>query len=289
MKKFFALLLSTIFMIWIFNVSLNVSAKEEESTATTDRSEVLDYLEDSSIKQFANTPEGKAAYENVKNNAVKVSKSDTYVRFDTLNQDNEPISFDEKQYNEQLVNQKMRRSMSSNSGNRYSWIKLTVEAYGFNDGSYMFCGFFNWLTKPFFTGNDVIALGHDSSIVFNTDSTFGYYQCEYMTSASGKTDLSFYHFDFAQDKTNTTATTTGVGAKFKLQHTQDSYPAVHSGAIYCNGWLNASKGNLQVSYGHSQLSINTSISASITWLPSGAIKFDVRGDQDMATHGNYVD
>ncbi|WP_286909466.1 hypothetical protein [Clostridium sp. UBA1652] len=255
-------------------------------------SNLLDYLETSNVKAFATTPEALAIYEKVRSNALNVTISEAFVKYD--NNDGTIVTYDESNLTnipEEFTSKNISilSNASSDSGNRYSWIKLTVEAYDFGNNSYMFCGFFKWLTKPFFSGNDVITLGHDASISFDTDSAFGYYQCEYMTSPTSGTITSNRSFNFSLDKKNTTASTTGVGAKFPLQKTPDAYPAVHSGALYCNGWINNNEGgNIQVSYGHSQLSFDFSLEGAVTWLPSGGIKFNVTGYQDVATHGTAV-
>lgn len=289
MKKFISLLTS---VIVILNMGLfSVKASANEIIDIQNKQVVLDQLEHSNLKNFLNTQEGRDLYENIKNNAVGLSSSDSYVKLDN-NGLEAPETCPEGDYVKYLEDQSklpQLRSLPSNSGNRYSWIKLSLEAYDFGNNDYMFSGFFEWLTKPYFTKNDVIALGHDSSIGFDTNSAFGYYQCEYYTSANLDPIYSFKHFDFSADQTNTTASTNGVAYKFKLQTTPDMYPARHIGAIHCNGHINsANGGNLQISYGHSEISVDFNIGAVIGWKSNGSISFNISGSQDVATHGDSL-
>lgn len=289
MKKIVSLFTSVVVTLNMGLFSVTTSANEINDIQN--KQIVLDQLEHSKLKNFLNTQEGRDLYENIKNNAVGFSSSDSYVKLDSKGLE-VPEACSENDYVEYLEDQSklpQLYTVPSDSGNRYSWIKLSLEAYDFGNNEYMFSGFFEWLTKPYFTRNDVIALGHDSSIGFDTDSAFGFYQCEYYTSANLDPVYSFKRFDFSADQTNTNASTNGVAYKFKLQTTPDMYPARHTGAIHCSGQINAANGgNLQISYGHSEISIDFNIESAISWKSSGAISFNVSGSQDVATHGDNL-
>lgn len=265
---------------------LPISAKATETTNSQNRQAVLNYLDNSYVKKFATNPKGAEAYEKIKRNAVNVTTSDSYIKIDTTGVE-KTKSYTQNEYNKQVSR---RDNMSSDSGNRYSWIKLTVEAYDFGNNDFMFCGFYDWITVPFFTGTDVLTLGHDASISFNTDTAFGFTQTTY--EIMGEQHVESTNFNFAESKKDTTTDAAGVGFKFKLFPTggADNGTRKYTGAIYCNGWINNSfGGNLQVSYGHSEITLGSiDLETNISWESNGAIKFNVTGTQDIATHGNAV-
>lgn len=298
----------TCISISVLSGTLQVKAANNEETSEK-RKEVLNHLEESYVKRLATTPEAKEVYENIKRNSVGVTTSDRYIKFDEEQIEAPKICTEQEYILESKSNRNLkpnlgsessislkansaRGNLKSNSGNRYSWIKLTVEAYDFGQNNYMFCGFYEWLHKPWYTGSDVLTLGHDSSISFNTNTAHCFNQCEYWASPDNIYAPSIIEsttYNMKDDKENSIADTAGVGFKFPLTRVGDFCPAFYIGGIYCNGWLNNPYGgNLQVSYGHTQISAKFSLSGSITWLPSGGINFDVFGTQDLATHGDAV-
>lgn len=294
MKKTINFLLS--FLVTLSLCIFPTTASASELDKTSKQQELLNYLENSKAKEFATTPESLEAYNNIKKNAIGVNFSDSFVKIDNVDGSivKTYTNLDEEKVMLEIESSKSNKitpysNVSSNSEDRYSWIKLTVEAYDFGGNDYLFAGFYKWLTKPFFMKDDVLTLGHDASISFDTDSAFGYTQCEYYIPGNQNPITSSLSFNFSESKKDTTACTSGVGKKFPLTNVPDMYPAVYQGAIYCNGWINNGYGgNLQVSYGHSQYSMDFSIENAITWLPNGAIKFNITGYQDVATHGTAV-
>jgi len=257
-----------------------------DEVKTQSKEELNTQIENSYVKKFSNSNEqAKAAYENVKNNAISMETSTEYVQM-CLDEvvDEETNSLDEAANS--------IYGLSSNSGNRYSWIKLTIESYHMGDSNYLFAGFYDWSQLPYFTGSDVLALGHDSSISFNTSSAFGFNQCEYVDYFN-RPQTIVKNFNFADNQTNTDSSTSGVAYKFHLAKLSENTAQLaktpkYTGAIYCNGRLNASNGNLQISYGHSELAITTSLNTMIKWHSTGGITFSVVGTKDVATHGDWV-
>lgn len=286
MKKILGFICSiTLIFTGIVSLPANASTLNE---STKNKQELLHYLDKSEVKNFSNTPEGLKAYEKIKKNAIRVASNSSYIiKIDTQNKE-KPKKYTEAQFKQHILKNSSFAALSSNSGNRYSWIKLTVEAYDFGNRNFMFCGFYKWLTQPYFTGSDVLTLGHDSSITFDTNSAFGYTQLLY--NIAGQERSINNHFNFAESKKNTTSTNTGVGYKFRLMMPPTQRHGDYSGAIYCNGRLNnGNSGNIEVSYGHSEISIGgLNLNSDLSWKPSGAISFDIKGTQDVATHGDGV-
>lgn len=258
-----------------------------DEAKTQSKEEVNTQIENSYVRKFSNVnEESKAAYENVKNNAISMSTSTQYVKMDLEN--NEVVDIETNS----LYKAANSTLGSSSSGNRYSWIKLTVESYNMGGSKYLCAGFYEWLQLPFFKGNDVIALGHDSTMSFDTSSAFGFNQCEYF-DYSNQVHTITENFRFKDDQKNTAASTNGVAYKFNLPNLSERTAQLarrptYTGAIYCNGTLNSRSGNIQVSYGHSEVAITTSLGVCLKWKSTGGINFNVIGTQDIATHGDEV-
>lgn len=281
MKRFLGLGIS---ILLAGNIAISSVANAKTSNEGKER--VQAQLEVSEINKYSNVKQVQDKIQKIKNDAIDVTSSDVYVRF-SENENETPKTFTESQYNEEV--KKEARTIPSDSGNRYSWIKLSLEAYNFGNNDYMFCGFWEWQTKPFFVNRDIVTLGHDSNALFDTESAFAVSVADYWLPGAPESTQSAKVIENNDDKKNTMSDVNGVGFKFNLQQTGDTTPTKYSGSVYCNGRITNSAGaNIQISYGHSQFAVDFSIGDVVKFLSNGSISFDIVGTQDLATHGDAV-
>lgn len=164
-----------------------------------------------------------------------------------------------------------------------SWIELEFKSVTLSSGKYRLYVYYDWKTKPFFTLNDVLALGHDSNMSFNTSS---FYSKHYQYIYSNRTQNDSYTYD---DTDNVYSTTSGVSVKFDLPSSPDTSPTDYNGYLRVDAEFtnpNITSGNLHCLYGHSQLSISFDLRDAISFATSGVPSFSITGAQDEFTFGD---
>ncbi len=249
-------------------------------------------LESSKLNQYDSFPEVKNIIDNLSENATSGNVVEAYLK---VGRDADGNQF-EKPYTESeyLREQIMPRNVPIEQN--FGWIKLRLEAYQTSGtNNILVAGFYEWLRQPYFSGQDTFALGHDASITFNNQSCFGTFISPYYDSVINKNAQKIQRVDRSNgDRFLSSAS--GVAYKFRLGDSHgindpnDEFPSLmyDNGMMYVEGTVLNGSGNLQISYGHSEIALDYTITDAVEFLTTGAIKFNVKGTQDLKTIGDRV-
>lgn len=258
-------------------------------------------LEESYLNKFSSEPKVQEVINKVEENGSKIQTTEYYCKV----QKNSDGSIDKKMYTENEYIEELAKENFKNAvvpggiqimnvpiDQNFGWIKLRLECYSQGGKDFMAAGFYNWLKLPGFSMKDVLAIGHDSSSTFDVQSAFAVFISPYSDINGSHQDTVVKHWGTASGSEKTSSTT-GVAFKFNLisSTTYDpndiEYPF---GMMYVNGTVNGGEGsNLQVSYGHAQLSFDYNITDAVEFLANGGIKFKIKGFTDTVTVGDrYV-
>lgn len=237
-------------------------------------------LEKSKLNDFINEAESQDKLNNLKETATAYQTKEVYVRF--IMDENAEVSIDPKFYSEneyELYEQNARQFPTSIEN---SWMRLNMEIYKLGSYQYEFMVFYNWKTKPFFTFNDVVGLGHDSNINFDNETAYSMHQQIIINPSTGVPNYTTNRYTNANLE-NCKTTLNGVAFKFNLPSSPDIWAAYYQGYIGVKGEFNGpstTSGTLEMSYIHSELALNFDVQASINFKPSGEIVASIVGSQD---------
>lgn len=145
------------------------------------------------------------------------------------------------------------------------WMKFTLEVVKKTNSQYTFTLHYDWLTPPNLKFTDVIALGHDSNLTFDTQSIKSYHK-HYGYNSNSSSFSYNYNNNFPD---NINAKDYFVGIKFKLDTSTLYGMDKYCGYIKVDGRFsntNTVSGTLSFLYGHTQIGIN------LGWGLSTAIK-----------------
>ncbi|MBB6623769.1 hypothetical protein [Clostridium gasigenes] len=250
-------------------------------------------LENSKLNEYSSIPEVKALIDDISKNAVSSNIVETYFKIGKDSKGNQT----EKAYTESEYLKEKNKIMPRNLPitQDFGWIKLTLEAYKDKGGNFMAGGFYDWLKQPNFSGSDVLAIGHDATITFDTQSCFGAFMSPSFDSVREKNIQTTQTID-RSNKSKFLSGTSGVAYKFRLGDSHginipgEKFPnkMYDNGMMYVRGTVLNGSGNLQVSYGHSQLALDYNIADACKFLSTGAVEFKVKGSQDLKTIGDRI-
>lgn len=207
---------------------------------------VEEQLRDSLLNNFSNK-ESKNALKNLSKNAIGYTEVDVYKRTIRDNVTGEIIKDPnfytsdemEKIENEQNSNSGIIQPRSFPTTKENSWIRLKMEVYKLSSGKYDFYVFYNWKTKPYFTMNDVIGLGHDSNMYFDNATANSFHQQTIVNPTTLVETFSTQSYK-STSLSNCKTTLTGVAFKFKLPTSPDTWPTFYEGYINVKGGFTGS-------------------------------------------------
>lgn len=284
---------SKVFSVFLAAISITTSFMISTPNAATNNSstESRFNLEDSKLKEYSSYPEVQNLIENLSENALEGNVVETYLK---VGEDSNGNSFEKAYTESEYLEQSLITPMDLPIEQNFGWIKLRLESYqkaGTNDITV--AGFYEWLSRPFFSGHDTLAIGHDASITFNNQSCFGAFISPDYDSVTESNIQKVQRVNRA-DGNSFKTDASGVAYKFKLGDSQGIndpvYPSIlfDNGMMYVEGTVLNGSGNLQLSYGHAQLSLNYNVNDVVSFLTTGAITFNVAGTQELKTIGDRV-
>lgn len=280
-KLLIALSITTCFMGGRVNASVNTINDEYEFN-----------LKDSRLSLYSNLPEVQNKIEDLEENATSGTVSEAYVK---IGKDFNGREFQEVFTEEEYIQQESLKMRNLPIEQEFGWIKLRLEAYqksGTKDITV--AGFYEWLTLPVFSGNDTFAIGHDATVTFNNQSCFGTFISPGYDSVREENIIENVQRVDKSDGDRFLSDVSGVAYKFKLGDSQgindptDKFPSplYDNGMMYVEGTILNESGNLQLSYGHSQLALDYNISDAVQFISTGSIDFKIKGFQDLVKIGD---
>ncbi|MDT8717750.1 hypothetical protein IAI10_13860 [Clostridium sp. 19966] len=185
------------------------------------------------------------------------------------------------------------------SGDAYSWIKLTLEVDYTSPGNYDVYGFFDWLKSPYYYQTDFIAIQQDSKLAFTHGSGEAYV---YMDSFQPSINNNFYDCGvypvtnhIVSGQPGSTDQIYGVGTRFDLEKMVTGPYAMDPhcyGVEHVKAIRDTSDPLAELAVGYEHEEENLAIDPQLTITPAGGdLKVTVTGKAhyDSATVAGSVD
>ncbi|UZW14474.1 hypothetical protein OSC52_01110 [Clostridium pasteurianum] len=282
MKKFLKISFVFSLVLVIFMSNIIVQAAVNQTNGKSDFKNILSDKEliskSTKLKEVANSSESKKL----------ISGNEEYINIITkIDKDGNPISSSVKKYNKsnylrvkteqdakQILNSTNKVMSSSSSINQYDskvingWIRLTINVFSSNGTNLDVYGFYEWLSRPNFTRDDIFAFAHDSNILFYNENAWSehYYSWSDIRNPlnEGSVHLNSNNYN------NYIHDIGGVGFKFDLADTCGMYPDGKTAYPYGILYVPAKKANtfnegaqIGLNYAHEQVGISFQPSVSI--------------------------
>ncbi|KOF57470.1 MULTISPECIES: hypothetical protein [Clostridium] len=150
------------------------------------------------------------------------------------------------------------------SGTYDGWMELDMEigTSNISGQNYTIIGYYTWLTVPFFSGIDFIALAHDSNITFSYSNTYAMIMDDvYLDNGNVVTSQTEF--------TNATTSrikeeTYGIGYKFDISHSNTHIPYGSICVQAKKAHASPGSSDIVLHYAHQQIGITVNPTISFT-------------------------
>lgn len=155
---------------------------------------------------------------------------------------------------------------------------------------YNFVGYYFWLRAPYSTTRDGFALGHDSTIAFDTPTSNAVMLTPYHDVYGEHLDRQTYNANSSNCKTDVS----GVAYKFlcigsRTYNQPLEYLNYPRGYITVEGVVtNPYAANIQVSYGSSTVNSDYTIADAVKFLTTGAAEFKLGIGTTNVSYGDAL-
>lgn len=225
----------------------------------------------------------------------KVGQSEKYIRIDNNSSGTQRVKevnkedFEKAQPNEEAKDnhgKRVRRDVTHNEDNKYDWVKLSLQAYDYNNGEYALYGFYEWKYPPRVSmGNEILSLTHGGNLSFDFSKSIA--QVNNPVDFGGENGfkvetLTYSSSDFTQSSNGIAFEVPGPTSSLKGKRPFGMIQGrVHKSI---SGALNT---NIIFTYAHKQLPgfLDPSISLGPTGLSLSGSEYAY----DKATTGIYLD
>lgn len=258
--------------------TLNISALNYDISDGLSKSKLNNFKDEESVK----------ALERLKSELTGYKETNIYVR-SIKDTNTGEITTDPNYYTlDQMNNIEMIQAKNFPISKENSWMRLTMDVYKTSNGQYEFYLFYDWKTKPFFTMDDMIAIGHDSNLSFDTSTARSFHEQVIINPSTGNSSESNVSLD-SSNSSKCKSSINGVGFKFNLPSSPDTWPAYYQGYMTVKGQFtnpNITSGSMEICYSHQQLSFSYNIQDALDFLTSGSVKIKLTGSHDEFKYGD---
>lgn len=273
MKKYF---LSLCLLIGIL-ISVQTTAKADTINLLNSSTEKNISLSESMLNDFR-SKESKEALEYLKENSLETKLSESYIKF--TKDANGELHMDSRQYSKneyETLNKIKPRTFPQDSTVENSWMRLIIEINKLSTGRYRFYLFYDWKTRPFFTANDMIAIGYDSNLTFDRTTASSVHEQIIINPSTYEETYSVDMYDY-NSSDNYKGETHGIAFKFNLPSSPDLWPTYYHGFLTAEGGFSNTQhisANMTISYSHQQLGFNYDLDDVIEFLSTGDINVKI--------------